>query len=105
MNSKIMRLLIGECVRVFPAIVRSTVGGVCMWVRTDSPSTPLPKTINYLNHQQSFLMKVVGIRKRKNTHGFFSHWPWFSNFPHILILVKIMPLLNLVAAIVAGQVI
>ena len=39
-----------ECLReritvVFFAIVKSIVGGVCVWVRTDSPATPLPKTI------------------------------------------------------------
>ena len=27
----------------FPAIVKSTVGGLCMWVRTDSPATPIPR--------------------------------------------------------------
>ena len=37
------------------------------------------------------------------THGFFPHWPRFDNSP-TLILVKIMPLLNLVAANVAGRV-
>ena len=37
------------------------------------------------------------------THGFFSHWPWLNNFP-TLILVKIMPHLNLVAAIIVGRV-
>ena len=41
--------------------------------------------------------------KQGKTHGFFPHCPRFDNFP-TLILVKIMPLLNLVAAIVAGQV-
>ena len=56
----------------FSSIVKSTVGGVCMWVRIDSPATPLPKAINFLNHQQSFLMKVVGIKQGKKTHGYFS---------------------------------
>ena len=37
------------------------------------------------------------------THGFFPHWLRFDNFP-TLILVKIMPLLNLVAASVVGQI-
>ena len=44
-NNKIVRSPIGECVKVFPTIVKSTVGGVCVWVRTDSPATPLPKII------------------------------------------------------------
>ena len=74
-----------------------------MWVRNDSPATPLPKTINCLNHQQPFLMKVVGIKQGNMAHGFFSHWQRFNNFP-TLILVKIMPLLNLVAMIVAGRI-
>ena len=34
------------CVKVFPSILKSTaVGGVCMEARTDSPATPLPKSI------------------------------------------------------------
>ena len=83
MNSKIVRSRIGECVKVFPTIVKSTVGGVCMWVRTDSPATPLPKIINYLNHHQPFLMKVVGIRQGKKTHGFFSLiGQGLTNSPH-----------------------
>ena len=53
------------------AILDSTMDGVCVWVRTDNPATPLPKTINCLNHQQSFLMKVVGIKQGKKTHGYF----------------------------------
>ena len=49
-------------------------------------------------------MKVVGIKQGKKTHGYFTHWPRFNNSPPTLILVKIVPLLNLVAAIVAGRI-
>ena len=51
---------IGESVKVFPAIVNSTVGGVCMWVRTDSPATPLPKIITASTTSSISSMKVVG---------------------------------------------
>ena len=37
------------------------------------------------------------------THGFVPHWPRFD-ISHTLILVKIMPLLNLVVASIAGRV-
>ena len=46
---------------------------------------------------------MVGIKQNEKTHGFSTHWPKLENFP-TLILVKIMPLLNLVAANVAGRV-
>ena len=46
-----------------------------MWVRTDSLATPLPKTINCLNHQQPFLMKVVGISKGIRHMGIFPLGP------------------------------
>ena len=36
--------------------------------------------------------------------GILPHWPRFDKFPHILILMKIMPLFDLVATIVAGWV-
>ena len=39
-------------------------GGVCMWVRTDCPTSPLPKAINYLNQQQS-LFNEGGWNKKK----------------------------------------
>ena len=88
----------GESAWVFLA------GGVCMWVRTDSPTTPLPKTINCLNHQQPFLMKVVGIRQGKNTHGFFSLiGQGLTNSPHPYPCENHAPF-DLVATIVAGRV-
>ena len=66
----------GECVKVFfPAIVKSNVDGVCMEARTDSPATPLPKDHNCLNHQQPFLMKVVGISKGRRHMGIFPLGP------------------------------
>ena len=76
-------------------------GGVCVWVRTDNPATPLPKTINFLNHQQSFLMKVVGIRQGKKTHGYFhpigQNWtnppphpyPWENHAPFDLVATTV----------------
>ena len=83
---------IGESVKIFPCHCEvKHCGGVCVWVRTDSPTTPLPKTINCLNHQQSFLMKVVGIKQRKKTHGFFSHWPRLTISPTSLSLWKSCP--------------
>ena len=59
------------------------VGRVCVWVRTDSPATPLPKDHNCLNHQQSFIMKVVGIRQKRMTHGFLPLLAQgLKNLPH-----------------------
>ena len=74
-----------------------------MWVRTNSLATPLPKQLTASTTTSHSSMKVVGIKKEKMTHGYFPDWPRFDNFP-TLIRVKIMPLLNLVAAIVAGRV-
>ena len=78
---------------IFPSHSEVNQGGVCMWVRTDNPATPLPKDHNCLNHQQPFLMKVVGNKIKGRRHmGIFPQWPRFDKFPHILILGKIMPL-------------
>ena len=68
---------------------KSWVECACGWGRTVLPHPFLDN--NFLNFQQRFLMKVVGIKTRKMTHGFFPHWPKLTIFPHILILVKIMP--------------
>ena len=65
---------------------------------------PTPKYHNCLNHQQPFLMKVVGIKQGKKTHGHFYPIGQGLTIPHILILGKFMPLFNLVAAIVVGRV-
>ena len=44
-----------ECVRVFPSILKSTaMGGVCMEARTDSPATPLPKSITASTNSSNY---------------------------------------------------
>ena len=73
---------------IFPSHSEVNHGGVCMWVRTDSPTTPLPKDHNCLNHQHPFLMKVVGISKGRRHMGIFPLGPKLWQFPHILILGK-----------------
>ena len=82
--------------RFFLFIQKSTMGGVCVEAWTDSPATPLQKqltAITSLSYEQKLLTEG-GWNKTKedDTWVFFSHWPRFDKFPHILILVKIMPL-------------
>ena len=52
-----------ECVFGFSSIVKSTGGGVCMRVRTDSPATPLPKQLTASTTISDYLMRVAGINK------------------------------------------
>ena len=47
------------CVRVF-SILDSTMDGVCVWVRTDSPTTPLPKPLTTSTTSSHYSMKMVG---------------------------------------------
>ena len=42
--------------------VQST-GGVLVWVRTDSPATPLPKQLIASTTSSNYLMRVVGRRR------------------------------------------
>ena len=42
------------------SILDSTMDGVCMWVRTDSPATPLPKPLTASTTSSHYSMKVVG---------------------------------------------
>ena len=62
-------------------------GGVCMWVRTDSPATPLPQQLTSSTTSCNYLMRVVGRRHM----GFSSQCQSLTISP-TLILVKIMPL-------------
>ena len=75
------------CVRGWTT--KSWVECACGWGLIVLP--PHFQDHNYLNHQHPFLMKVVGIKQRKKTYGFFSHWPRLTISP-TPILVKIMPL-------------
>ena len=50
----------GECVKVFPAIVKSNVDGVCVEARIDSPVTPLPKQLTASTTSSHSSMEVVG---------------------------------------------
>ena len=92
----------GECLR--EGKNSKIMGRVCMWVRTDSPTTPLPKTINCLNHQQPFFMKVVGLGKGRRHMDFYPIGQGLTNSPTSLSLWKSCPFLILVTVIVAGQV-
>ena len=61
-------------------------GGVCMWVRTDSPATPPPKQLTASTTSSNSSMKVVGINKVRKTHGFWPHWLKLDNSPTSLSL-------------------
>ena len=41
-------------------ILDPTMDGVCVWVRTDSPATPLPKPLTASTTNSHYSMKVVG---------------------------------------------
>ena len=80
----------------FLSIQKSTMGGVCVEAWTDIPATPLPKqltAITSLNYQQKLLTEG-GWNKTKedDTWVFPPFGSRVDKFPHILILVKIMPL-------------
>ena len=49
-------------------------------------------------------MEVVRVRQKGDDTWVFPQDSRFDNFPHTLILVKIMPLLNFFAASVGGRV-
>ena len=66
-------------------------GGVCVWVRTDSSATPLPKTINCLNPPAVFLNESGWNKTEEEDTWVFLSLAKVENFP-TLILVKIMPL-------------
>ena len=71
------------------------MGGVCVEAWTDSPATPLPKqltAITSLSCQQKLLIEGGWDKTKEEDTWVFLSWPKFNNFPHILILVKIMPL-------------
>ena len=69
--------------------VKAVVGGVYVWVRTDSPTTPLPEAITASNtshncpQQQNQVIEEVGETRKVATHGFFPHKPRFD-IPHPL---------------------
>ena len=62
MRRKIDQFMGRVCAKVFLSIVKSTVGGVCVRVRTDSPGTPLPKQLTASTTSSNYLMRVVGRR-------------------------------------------